>query len=245
MAGRHYPGSYAEMMAWFPTDAARLDYLDWLRWSDGFICPSCESTQSWRLPDGRRSCGGCRRMVSATAGTIFHGTRTPLTIWFSAAWFMTSQKDGASALGLQRVLGLGSYGTAWTMLHRYPQGDGSRRAHAAHRQRRGGRDVHRRPRARHAWPRCGRQDVGGDCGGGSRSEGLRALPDAGHPQRLHTRSRSLHPRQRRNQVRSSSPTAGCPTERLWLPATRTRPSASPAPDAKHTRYFQGFTGSPA
>ena len=57
--------------------------------------------------------------ISATAGTIFHGTRTPLTIWFSAAWFITTQKDGASALGLQRVRGLGSYGTAWTMLHRY------------------------------------------------------------------------------------------------------------------------------
>jgi transposase-like protein len=118
-AGKHYPGSYAEMLAWFPTDAACLDYLDWLRWSDGFVCPSCSSGQSWRLPDGRRSCGGCRRRVSATAGTIFHGTRTPLTIWFAAAWFITTQKDGASALGLKRVLGLGSYGTAWTMLHRY------------------------------------------------------------------------------------------------------------------------------
>ena len=53
-----------------------------------------------------------------SAGTIFHGTRTPLTVWFSAAWFITSPKDGASALGLQRVLGLGSYATAWAMLHR-------------------------------------------------------------------------------------------------------------------------------
>lgn len=54
-----------------------------------------------------------------TAGTIFHGTRSPLTVWFAAAWMMTAQKDGASAQGLQRVLGLGSYGTAWSILHRY------------------------------------------------------------------------------------------------------------------------------
>jgi hypothetical protein len=57
--------------------------------------------------------------VSATAGTIFHGTRTPLTVWFAAAWLMTSQKHGISAHGLKRVLGIGSEQTAWAMLHRY------------------------------------------------------------------------------------------------------------------------------
>jgi transposase-like protein len=57
--------------------------------------------------------------VSATAGTIFHGTRTPLTVWFAAAWLMTSQKQGISALGLKRALGIGSEQTAWAMLHRY------------------------------------------------------------------------------------------------------------------------------
>jgi len=73
----------------------------------------------WRLEDGRWSCGGCRRRVSPTAGTIFHGTRTPLTVWFAAAWHMTSQKHGISALGLKRVLGIGSEQTAWAMLHRF------------------------------------------------------------------------------------------------------------------------------
>jgi hypothetical protein len=57
--------------------------------------------------------------VSVTAGTIFHRTRTPLRLWFAAAWEMTSQKHGVSALGIQRSLGLGSYQTAWAMLHRY------------------------------------------------------------------------------------------------------------------------------
>jgi transposase-like protein len=117
--GADYPGSYADVRAWFPSDAACLDYLDWLRWPDGFWCPVCRATTAWRLADGRWSCGGCGRRVSATAGTIFHGTRTPLTIWFAAAWQMTSQKHGISALGLKRTLGIGSEQTAWAMLHRY------------------------------------------------------------------------------------------------------------------------------
>ena len=117
--GIHYPGSLADVRAWFPDDAACLDYLDWLRWSEGFLCPHCDSVGSWPLADSRQMCSGCGRRVSVTAGTIFHHTRTPLTVWFEAAWLLTSQKSGASALGLQRVLGLGSYQTAWTMLHRF------------------------------------------------------------------------------------------------------------------------------
>jgi transposase-like protein len=57
--------------------------------------------------------------VSVTAGTIFHRTRTPLTVWFAVAWYMTSAKNGVSAKTLQRLLGFGSYQTAWTMLHRF------------------------------------------------------------------------------------------------------------------------------
>jgi transposase-like protein len=53
-----------------------------------------------------------------TAGTIFQDTRKPLTLWFRAVWWVTSQKNGASAMGLQRVLGLRSYKTAWTWLHK-------------------------------------------------------------------------------------------------------------------------------
>ena len=116
--GKDYPGSYAEMRAWFADDRACLDYLDWLRWGAGFSCPHCGAARSWVLPDGRRSCGGCGRRVSATAGTVFHRTRTPLTVWFAAAWHFTAQKNGVSALHLKRALGLGSYSTAWAMLHR-------------------------------------------------------------------------------------------------------------------------------
>ena len=73
----------------------------------------------WRAADRRWRCAGCDRRVSATAGTIFHKTRTPLTVWFAAAWQMTSGKIGISATQLQRGMGLGSYQTAWAMLHRY------------------------------------------------------------------------------------------------------------------------------
>ena len=53
-----------------------------------------------------------------TAGTLFEGTRKPLRLWFQAIWYFTNQKHGVSALGLQRVLGLGSYQTAWAWLHK-------------------------------------------------------------------------------------------------------------------------------
>ena len=118
-AGADYPASYGDLLAWFPDDEACLDYLDWLRWRDGFTCPLCGSTTGWRLVDRRWSCGGCARRVSTTAGTIFHGTRTPLSVWFAAGWHMTSEKNGISALGLKRQLGIGSEQTAWAMLHRY------------------------------------------------------------------------------------------------------------------------------
>jgi transposase-like protein len=117
--GLHYPGSYAAVLSWFPDDDACLDYLDWLRWPDGFACPHCGCVVSWEMKGRIRRCADCRRRVSRTAGTIFQDTRTPLTVWFAAAWYMTSAKNGVSALQMQRLLGLGSYQTAWTMLHRF------------------------------------------------------------------------------------------------------------------------------
>ena len=105
-------------MAWFPTDADCLDYLEWLRWPDGFVCPGCGHAGGWRMGDGRFRCAGCDQRTSVTAGTIFDRTRTPLTVWFNAGWLLATQKDGVSALSLQRSLEIGSYQTAWAMLHR-------------------------------------------------------------------------------------------------------------------------------
>ena len=117
-AGKHYPGSVGEFQAWFRTDADCLDYLEWLRWPDGFVCPSCGHEGGWRLGDGRFMCPACSTRSSVTAGTIFDRTRTPLTIWYTACWLFATGKDGISALSLKRVLEISSYQTAWAMLHR-------------------------------------------------------------------------------------------------------------------------------
>lgn len=117
-AGLHYPRSLGELQAWFGTDAACLDYLEWLRWPDGFVCAECGAAGGWRISDGRWMCSSCGQRTSVTAGTIFHRTRTPLTVWFAACWAFASAKDGISALSLQRTLEIGSYQTAWAMLHR-------------------------------------------------------------------------------------------------------------------------------
>lgn len=118
VAGVHYPGDLAALRSWFGDDAACLDYLDWLRWPDGFGCPHCGSRSGWRLPRGGWTCGGCRKRVRVLAGTIFQDTRTPLSVWFEAAWLMAVTKNGVSAASLQPLLGLGSYETAWAMSHK-------------------------------------------------------------------------------------------------------------------------------
>ena len=99
-AGHDYPGSHGELLTWFPDDHACIDYLEWLRWPDGFRCPRCVSRAGWRLSSGRWECAVCARQTSVTAGTIFHRTGTPLSTWFAAAWLVTAQKQGVSALGL-------------------------------------------------------------------------------------------------------------------------------------------------
>jgi len=67
-------------------------------------------------------CAQCGYQFSVTAGPLFHDTRKPLRLWFRAIWYVVNQKQGVSALGLQRVLGLGSYRTAWTWLHKLRRG---------------------------------------------------------------------------------------------------------------------------
>jgi predicted RNA-binding Zn-ribbon protein involved in translation (DUF1610 family) len=118
LAGVDYPARIAELRSWFPSDEACADYLDWLRWPYGFVCPRCGRVKAWEVA-GRRRCAGCRRWVSVTAGTIFHGTRVPLTVWFEAAWLMCAPKNGVSAQTLANLLPIGSYQTAWTMLGKY------------------------------------------------------------------------------------------------------------------------------
>lgn len=113
------PRNYAEFLAWFPDDADCLDYLDWIRWKDGVECLSCHGFKGWRIKNGQWWCDACRNRISSTAGTIFHHARTPLTVWFAAAWHLTADQNGVSAKTLHRILGFGSYQTAWAMLNRF------------------------------------------------------------------------------------------------------------------------------
>lgn len=115
-----YPRTWSEFLDWFSSEEACLAYLERLRWPQGFVCPSCGAmSPPSRASRTRLLCKDCGHQSTVTAGTLFDKTRTPLKVWLAAAWYVTSQKQGVSALGLQRVLGLGSYQTAWTMLHRF------------------------------------------------------------------------------------------------------------------------------
>jgi transposase-like protein len=114
-----YPGTLLELERRFSTEQACRDYLFALRWPEGFVCPRCgEAATAWLMKRGLWLCSACRYQASVTAGTIFQDTRLPLPLWFRAIWQVTSQKTGASALGVQRALGLGSYETAWTWLQK-------------------------------------------------------------------------------------------------------------------------------
>ena len=113
-----YPRTLAEFEARFATEEACRAYLAKLRWPTGFICPRCGHTRAWPVRTVLWQCASCGHQTSVTAGTIFDGPRAPLTTWFRAMWYVTSQKTGTSALSLQQVLGLRSYQTAWAWRHK-------------------------------------------------------------------------------------------------------------------------------
>ena len=112
-----YPRTLLELEQRFSDEAECRAYLFALRWPQGFICPMCGAgglavrRDLWR-------CVQCGRETSVLAGTIFQDSKLPLAVWFRAMWQVTAQKNGVSALGLQRVLGLGNYRTAWSLLHK-------------------------------------------------------------------------------------------------------------------------------
>ena len=113
-----YPRNLSEFRDRFATEEACAAYLAALRWPDGFRCIKCGGSGGWKMSRGLFLCQDCRCQISVTSGTIFHQTRKPLRVWFEAMWHVTNQKYGANALGLQRILGFGSYHTAWQWLHR-------------------------------------------------------------------------------------------------------------------------------
>lgn len=115
---REFPKTVQEFELTFPDEAACRQFLVKLRWGDRPICRRCGSDQMWGLASGRFECRGCGYQMSVTVGTPLQGTRKPLKLWFRAIWEMVARKNGISAKDLQRILGFGSYETAWTWMHK-------------------------------------------------------------------------------------------------------------------------------
>lgn len=102
----------------FPTDEACFEYLRLVKWPNGFVCPHCKNENFWKIKSQLLRCKKCKKDISVTAGTIFQDLRKPMRLMFQAMWHVVCQKQGVNALGLQKSLGLGSYETAWTWLHK-------------------------------------------------------------------------------------------------------------------------------
>jgi predicted RNA-binding Zn-ribbon protein involved in translation (DUF1610 family) len=117
---KNRPPTLREFAKLFPDDAACAVYLEERRWPDGFVCPECGSLTAWKLETKRWTweCRDCGRQTSVTAGTVMHGSKVPLRDWFMAAHLLATHSNGMSALQLQAKLSLGSYKTAWLLLHK-------------------------------------------------------------------------------------------------------------------------------
>lgn len=102
----------------FSTEEKCLDYFIKLRWQNGYKCISCNSSEYWVASRKRLKCKSCGHTITITRGTLFEQSNKPITIWFRAIWWMIAQKNGVSAVGLQSILGLGGYKTAWIWLHK-------------------------------------------------------------------------------------------------------------------------------
>ncbi len=113
-----FPKNEVEFDRRFRHEQACLDYLFQLRWPEGFICPDCGHGEYWKSARALYLCRKCQKQISVTSGTIFHGAKKPLTVWFKALWWFSTRKSGVNATTLQELLGLGSYRTAWCWLQK-------------------------------------------------------------------------------------------------------------------------------
>jgi hypothetical protein len=95
-----FPRTFEEVLEWFSTEEDCTEYLEWIRWPDGFVCPGCRGMKAWRTDRGLWHCQACQRQSSATAGTVFEDSRKPLRLWFHVMWLMMAQKTGVSARNL-------------------------------------------------------------------------------------------------------------------------------------------------
>ena len=101
-SGIDYPENWDQLIDWFHNDQLCRDYIYKIRWPNGFICPRCRIKETpYKLKNNTLKCAICRKETSITSGTIFNKTRTSLTDWFGAIWYITNQKNGVSALEIQ------------------------------------------------------------------------------------------------------------------------------------------------
>jgi transposase-like protein len=113
-----YPRTFEEFLDWFSVEEDCAEYLEWVRWPAGFVCPECGGSRAWRTERGLWHCQACRHQSSVTAGTVFADSRKPLRLWFHVMWLMMAQKTGLSARNLCDTYGFGSYQTAWGWLQK-------------------------------------------------------------------------------------------------------------------------------
>ncbi|HUB66391.1 MAG TPA: IS1595 family transposase [Candidatus Methylacidiphilales bacterium] len=113
----------------FADDAKARAYLEAIRWPNGVVCPHCkqndqkafwviEENKEKKVRGGLRQCVPCGKQFTCTVGTIFEDSHIPLRKWLVAWYLLCASKKGISALQIQRMLGLGSYRTAWMMMHK-------------------------------------------------------------------------------------------------------------------------------
>jgi hypothetical protein len=116
-----FPKNLLEFQRMFPNEAACLRYLEQLRWPGSFACEKCGAVgEPFRLATRLRvlKCRSCHHETSVTAGTVMHRTKTPLHLWFWAAYLLATQTPGISALEIQKKLGIARYETAFQLLHK-------------------------------------------------------------------------------------------------------------------------------
>lgn len=119
MARRSFPHSIVEFQRRFADESACRAYLFESRWPEGYRCPRCGGSAVGAEQRRRLwQCTRCGHQSSVTAGTVMHKTRTPLTLWFWAAYLVATHTPGISAVQLQRRLGISRYETAWLILQK-------------------------------------------------------------------------------------------------------------------------------
>jgi transposase-like protein len=112
-----YPDTMQEFADRFRTESDCYEYLCTVRWGDNWLCPKCSHDKLWKYPEGQiYRCEKCKKDIRVTVGTKFQDSHLPLRTWFYSMWLLVAQKQGISALGLGRAVGIKRKKTTWSLL---------------------------------------------------------------------------------------------------------------------------------